>query len=86
MIIQVKVKPGSRNNKIQKDAEGNWILQIKAQPVDGKANEELIRFLSHRLSIAKSRVQIISGHSARIKRINIEDLDLVQVKQKLLSK
>ena len=86
MIVKVRVKAGARLNKAEKDAEGNWVLAIKAPPVEGKANEELIRFLSRRLTIAKSQVAIISGHTARIKRINIEGLDLTQAEQKLFSK
>jgi len=75
MILHVRVKAGSKFNRIEKDAEANWIVRIKAQPVDGKANIELIRFLSEKLEISKSSLEIISGHSSKFKKISIDGVN-----------
>ena len=72
MILLVRVNAGSKINRIEKDAEGNWIVRIKAQPVGGKANDELIRFLAEKLEVSKSSIEIISGHSNKFKKINID--------------
>ncbi len=42
-------------------------IKIAAPPEDGKANEELRRFLGKALGISKSSVEIRSGHSSRRK-------------------
>ena len=40
--LQVKVKPRSRTSAFLQAAEGTWLAQLKAAPVDGKANAELV--------------------------------------------
>ncbi|HSQ49840.1 MAG TPA: DUF167 domain-containing protein [Nitrospiraceae bacterium] len=47
-------------------------IRVAAPPVDGAANDELIRFLARRLSIPFTSVQIHSGTSARHKRVLIK--------------
>lgn len=44
-------------------------IRVAAPPVDGAANDELIRFLARRLSIASTSVQIHSGAGGRRKRV-----------------
>jgi uncharacterized protein YggU (UPF0235/DUF167 family) len=39
--LSVRVKPGSRLSELIDQGDGTWLARIKAQPVDGKANEEL---------------------------------------------
>jgi uncharacterized protein (TIGR00251 family) len=50
-----------------------WLAQIKAPPVDGKANEELVALIAKRFGCRKSEVTIKSGASSRLKRVVIED-------------
>ena len=47
---------------------------MTAPPADGEANEAVVRLLAKALSVAKSRVEIVSGHSSRVKKIAIEGL------------
>ena len=44
-------------------------IAVAAPPEDGKANAELCAFLSKKLGISKSSVQVKSGHSSRRKII-----------------
>lgn len=46
--------------------------RVSAAPHDGKANEALIVLLARALGIAKSKVKIVSGASARMKRVEVE--------------
>jgi uncharacterized protein YggU (UPF0235/DUF167 family) len=46
MIITIKVKPNSRIDTIEKMEDGNYRVKIKAPPIDGKANDYLIAYLS----------------------------------------
>ena len=47
-------------------------IRIKASPVEGKANTELIRFLAEEFAVPKRQVTIISGEQSRHKRVCIE--------------
>ena len=44
-------------------------IRVAAPPIDGAANDELIRFLARRLSIPVTSVQIKSGAAGRHKRV-----------------
>lgn len=72
MILMVKVVPNSQKNEIVGFADSILKVRIKAPPDKGKANEELIDFLSEQLSISKSKIQILSGHSSRLKKVEIQ--------------
>ncbi len=54
-------------------------IRIKAPPVDGVANEELIRFLAKAIGVSRQAVQITAGKTARRKRIKIQDVNRVGV-------
>ncbi|MFX8008231.1 DUF167 domain-containing protein [Acinetobacter baumannii] len=45
---------------------------MKAPPVDGKANAELIALVAKHFGVAKSAVDIDSGGGSRFKRVRIE--------------
>jgi uncharacterized protein len=72
IVMQIKVKPNARVSTLDQAADGSWLAQLKAAPVDGKANEELITLVAKRFDCRKSAVTIKSGASGRIKRVRIE--------------
>lgn len=47
-VIQIKVKPNARARNLERAADGTWLAQLKAAPVDDKANEELIALVAER--------------------------------------
>lgn len=71
MILQVKVKPNARTSSLTRESDGSWTARVQAPPVDGKANEELIRLVAGHFRCAKSAVTIRSGASGRTKRIEV---------------
>ncbi|MBD1837019.1 DUF167 domain-containing protein [Coleofasciculus sp. FACHB-64] len=73
MKKQVKVKPNSKNQRIEEAEDGSLTVHLKSPPVDGKANEELIQILSKKFNISKSRIFIKSGLSSRNKQVEIDD-------------
>jgi uncharacterized protein (TIGR00251 family) len=54
--------------------DGSFKIRLTAPPVDGAANEALIEFLSKALDLAKSQVEILSGHTGRDKRVRISGI------------
>ncbi|WP_373480951.1 DUF167 domain-containing protein [Geminocystis sp.] len=73
MKISVKVKPKSKQQKIEQNVEGIWIINLKSPPIDGKANQELIKIIAEKFKVKKSQVIIKSGLSSQNKIIEIED-------------
>jgi uncharacterized protein YggU (UPF0235/DUF167 family) len=57
---------------------------VAAPPVDGEANEELIAFLSKKLKIPKSRIQITAGKSGKFKDIFIANANSAEIGSILL--
>lgn len=58
-------------------------LAITAPPVDGKANQAVVEFLSDLLKVSKSSVTIVSGETGRNKLIAIRGLTAEQVRKAL---
>ena len=83
MILHLRVRAGSKFNQLTNDSEGKLVMKIKAPPVDGKANEEVIRFLSEILRIPKSKISIAGGRTNPYKKIEVMDLSEEQVRVKL---
>jgi hypothetical protein len=72
MVIQVKVKPNARASALEQAADGTWLAQIKAPPVDGKANAELVALVAKQFNCPRSAVTIKSGAGGRMKLVKIE--------------
>ena len=74
--LRIKVIPKSSKNEvteIMKDETGEETIKIriKAIPEKGKANTELIKFLSKELQVPKQNISIISGKTDQLKLIKI---------------
>ena len=64
--------------------EGDTLrVRVTAPPVDGRANEALTHLLARRLGLARSAVQVVAGHGARQKLVEVEGLTLDEVRRRL---
>jgi hypothetical protein len=72
--IAVKVHPRAKRTAITGRLGDAWKLDLAAPPVDGKANDECIRFFAALAGVPRSRVRIVTGAAARIKVVEIEGL------------
>jgi uncharacterized protein (TIGR00251 family) len=70
-FFQVKVTPNSSKTKMKKWTDEQLEIALKSIPEKGKANDELIAFLSELIGIPKSRIEIIHGETSRTKRIKV---------------
>ena len=73
MKIIIKAKPGAKQDKIEKVDESNYIVHVKAPPIDGRANAAIIKLLADYFDISPSLIEIISGFMARVKVIEINN-------------
>ena len=85
--ITVRVTARSSKNEIQEILDDGTIkIRITSAPVEGQANETLIRFISEVLNVSPSQVEIIAGKTGRDKLISIIGLDADIVHKRFLEK
>ena len=75
MLLRVKVIPGASRTQCagyRKTAEGPALLvRVAAAPEKGKANEELIAWLSEALGLPRTSIELRVGASSRLKRLSL---------------
>ncbi len=78
MYIQVKVIPKSRVTEfVEMMEDETYKFRLKSAPEKGRANKELIDFLSKKLMTHKDKISIISGHKEQRKLLKLpDDVDL----------
>lgn len=69
--FRVRVQPGASKNEIVGVQQDTLKVRISAPPIEGKANKAVINFLAKELGVKKSEIEIISGHTSRIKTIRV---------------
>jgi uncharacterized protein (TIGR00251 family) len=72
-LLTIKVKPGARTSVLVAQDDGSWLAQVAAPPVDGAANEALIRLVAAHFGLRRAQVRLKSGATSRTKRIEIDD-------------
>lgn len=71
-IIAVRVKPNSRKGPlVETDDDGSMTIYVREPAVEGKANVAVIKVLADHFGVPRSRVALVSGAGARIKRFRI---------------
>ena len=77
--LSVRIQPRSSKNGVTRMEDGTLKIRLTAPPVDGAANEALVKFLSEALSVSKSQVEIVTGHTSREKRVKISGMSEADV-------
>ncbi|KMY67815.1 hypothetical protein AAU61_08070 [Desulfocarbo indianensis] len=75
----VKVSPRASQDKIAEVAQGALKVRLTAPPVEGAANQALVKLLAKALGLARGKVRVIKGHKSRDKRVLVEDLEPDQI-------
>lgn len=83
MKLKVKIAPNSKQNEIIGWFGDQLKIKIAAAPEKGKANKELIRFLSEELGCPSSFISIDKGHTSSSKLLEIQGHCLEDVENKL---
>ena len=81
--LHVQVQPNAGQNKVLGLNDGVLQVKIAAPPLKGKANQELIKFLSGVLGVSKSCLSIEKGLTSRQKTVLIGGLTSEQVVRQL---
>jgi uncharacterized protein (TIGR00251 family) len=70
LVLQVRVQPRASADAFVPEAD-RLRVRITAPPVDGAANEHLLRFVAREFGVAPSRVALIRGSTGREKTLRI---------------
>ncbi len=83
--LEVFIHPGAKKNQITSFENNILNIRVAAPPVEGKANHQMVGFLSDVLKIAKSSITIKVGLSGKRKVLEITDITSDELKSKLES-
>ena len=84
--VRVRVQPRASRTEVAGEYDGALKVRVAAPPVDGAANDELVRFIARRVGVAQSRIRIVSGDAGRSKILEIEGADVTSVRRALLDR
>lgn len=72
-------QPGAKKTEV-KGVHGDRLkIRLAAPPVEGRANEVLIAWLSKALGVPSARIELMSGDTGRQKRVRISGIQIEQV-------
>jgi uncharacterized protein (TIGR00251 family) len=72
--FSVRVQPRASRSEVVGIYGDALRIRLSAPPVDGAANDELVKFLAHVFAVARRDVRILAGESSRSKIVEIEGI------------
>lgn len=84
--LAVQITPNAKKSEVIGILDDALKIRLQAQPIEGKANDALIRYIADTLDVPKSKVCITHGHTNKRKMLEIHapDLTVQAVKRALL--
>lgn len=70
--IAVRVTPRASRDALRAGTPEHFAARLTAPPVEGAANEALVALVAKRFDVSRRAVTLISGDTARLKRLRIE--------------
>jgi hypothetical protein len=70
--VRVKVNPNSRTAEVIHEGD-KFVVKVKEPPMEGRANDAVVKLLAEHFAVPRSRVRIIGGFSSREKVVEIEE-------------
>jgi uncharacterized protein (TIGR00251 family) len=81
--LSVQVVPRVGRSSIEESKDGTLRVRVAAPPVEGAANDALLRFLAGILDVPRSHLKIVSGTESRRKRVLVEDVTSGELQKRL---
>ena len=79
--INLQVQPRASRTEVVGFHGDALKVRVAAPPVDGAANEAIIRFFADRLDVGRQRVRVVRGASGRRKVVEIDGIGLAELTQ-----
>ena len=81
--LQLHIQPRAARTEFAGRFGDALKVRIKSPPVDGSANDELVRFLAKSLGVPRARVELVAGHRGRRKTVRVDGVTVAQVRHLL---
>lgn len=81
--LSVRIVPRASRDVVVGMRSGALLVRVTAPPVDGAANEALIRVLARRLGLAKGALRIASGRTSKLKVVEVAGMDEAELLRRL---
>lgn len=81
--LSVRIVPRASRDVVVGMRAGALLVRVTAPPVDGAANEALIRVVARRLRVAKGAVRIVSGLTSKAKVLQVDGLTEAEIQRRL---
>jgi uncharacterized protein YggU (UPF0235/DUF167 family) len=84
----VRLTPGAAQDRLDgwdSDPDGRPVLKVRvrARPIEGKANDALVKLVAAALKLPRSAVSLAQGDRSRVKRLEVDGLDDDAVRARL---
>jgi hypothetical protein len=70
-LLSIWVQPGARSTEPAGILDGCLKLRLAAPPIEGRANDALLRWIAQRLSLPRRDVELTAGQASRRKRVRV---------------
>ncbi len=81
--ITVRLTPRASREEFAGERNGAILVRVTAPPVDGAANEALVRLLAKTMGVPRGAVTIISGETSRTKLVEVAGFDAATLRARL---
>lgn len=82
-ILALYCQPGAKKTEVQGEHDGRLKIRLAAPPVEGKANDALVLWLSKQLHINRSSIELLAGDLSRLKRVKVRGVSPELILQSL---
>lgn len=79
VTLTLHIQPGAKKTELAGLHGDALKIRLAAPPVDGKANEALLKFIAETLGMAKTAITLKSGHTSRRKVLEIKGADRIAI-------
>ena len=83
--LALKITPGAPRDDVVGELGDAIRIKLRAPPVDGRANEALVRFLAQRLGVHASAIRLVAGATGRRKIVEITGLALDEARRRVMT-
>jgi uncharacterized protein len=81
--LVIRLQPRAKRNAIMDERDGVLRVSVAAAPVDGLANAALCKLIAKRAGVARGRVSIVRGERSREKVVQVEGVELEELRRAL---
>ncbi len=82
-VLALYCQPGAKKTEVQGEHDGRLKIRLAAPPVEGKANDALILWLSKTLGLNRSAIELLAGDLSRLKRVRVSGITAQAIVQNL---